>query len=88
MYLTVVFKDIEPGSPECSSLIYHDKMTACYWGHALRELENLRNPQKRLTSEDVDAFLAKHDTKEKALGLLQEMGMVGRDGKLTAPYSP
>lgn len=88
MHLTVVFKDVEPSSPECTDLVYHNKTTACYWGHALRELESLRNPQRRLTPEDVDAFLAKYNTKDKALGLLQEIGMIGSDGKLTAPYAP
>lgn len=89
MYLTVVFKDIEPGSKECAELVYHPNTTACSWSHALQELELLRSSgnSRRLSAKDVDSFLEKYDTKERALNLLQEMGFIGEDGELASPYS-
>jgi len=92
-YLTVVYRDIAPGSEEIKDLVYHPKLTACSWSHALHDLEDLRRLEnksqghsRRLNAEDVEKFLSQYQTKEEALGLLQDMGFVDKDGNLASPY--
>lgn len=42
----------------------------------------------RLTRAQVEDFLSKHKTKEAALEVLQDAGIVDEQGNLTPPYRP
>ena len=48
-HLTVVFKNLSPN--EARELIYHEKMSASSWGHALDERDELKLRLHKLLNE-------------------------------------
>lgn len=44
--------------------------------------------QQRLTKQDIDDFLKKNNTPEKARKVLRDAGLIDETGNLTKPYQP